>query len=388
MLVRLLCFLMLSAIPRSWAQAPDAAMNFGRYHALVIGNADYRDFPKLPIAVADARAVALTLRDYGFQTDLVLNASQERLLQILARYEVRAASDNLLIYHAGRSVREEASGQCFWLPVDAGKDGRARWIDTSIVSDRLKAFGAHHILLIADSCYADILPRDAEEAAPARDGVGWLTRARARRARQALVSGALEPEAGTGDGPSIFAQGLIGALRENRAVLSGRDLFIQTRASMAQRSRQTPAFQEIRMVGHRGGEFLFVSPARRSETRASASGVAVPASPPPVLRVITAGLLASLQFAAGVPTLPPDVQERLGEIAAQLSDTNERITLRSFATGIDESASRRMALSRAIEVRRFLGDKGVAVARINFSFLGRATDNDPGDHVDIELLGP
>ena len=49
-------------------------IEFGRYHALVIGNNEYANLPTLGTAVNDAEAVAAVLRSrYGFQVKLLLN---------------------------------------------------------------------------------------------------------------------------------------------------------------------------------------------------------------------------------------------------------------------------------------------------------------------------
>ena len=71
-------------MPRRWSLAllPGPAhgqsIDFGRYHALVIGNDDYAHLPKLKNAVADAQAVERLLKDsYGFDTTLLLNATRE-----------------------------------------------------------------------------------------------------------------------------------------------------------------------------------------------------------------------------------------------------------------------------------------------------------------------
>ena len=58
-----------------WAPAYAAAdVEFGRYHALVVGINDYKNLPRLETAVNDATAVADVLwQKYGFEVTLLLN---------------------------------------------------------------------------------------------------------------------------------------------------------------------------------------------------------------------------------------------------------------------------------------------------------------------------
>ena len=59
----------------------------GSYHALVIGNNEYRNMPKLKTAVADAKAVSRVLQDrYGFSVTTLINAT---------RYDVIGAMSDL-----------------------------------------------------------------------------------------------------------------------------------------------------------------------------------------------------------------------------------------------------------------------------------------------------
>ncbi|WP_162915000.1 caspase family protein, partial [Desertibaculum subflavum] len=238
-----------------------AAIDFGRYHALVIGNNDYRHIPKLRTAVNDARAIADVLKGkYDFKVELLVNADRDTMIQAINRYRGLGDRDNLVIYYAGHGVLDEASDRGFWLPVDAEKGNEARWIDVATISGNLRAMNARHILVIADSCYSGTLTR-AAPASLAQNGNrdAWLARMRERRARMALVSGGLEPVLdGGGGGNSVFARAVINTLRENEGVLQGGELFNQLRGRVVANADQTPAYNDIRYAGHEGGDFIFV----------------------------------------------------------------------------------------------------------------------------------
>ena len=79
---------------------PFADINFGTYHAIVIGNNDYAGMPKLKTAVTDAQAVARTLQqDYGYTVNLLINATRADIINSMAKARASLkANDNLLIY--------------------------------------------------------------------------------------------------------------------------------------------------------------------------------------------------------------------------------------------------------------------------------------------------
>ena len=169
----------------------DAARDteYGRYHALVIGNNEYSNFQSLKTAVNDASVVADVLRrDYGFEVELLLNANRYKIVTALNKLRAKLThNDNLLIYYAGHGVLDEVTDSCYWLPVDAESGNDANWIANSTVTNHLAAIPAKHILLVVDSCYSGTLSRGI--GAKLRVGVErseWL-----RRMAESLEGGQL-----------------------------------------------------------------------------------------------------------------------------------------------------------------------------------------------------
>ena len=63
------------------ALAARADSDFGRFHALVIGNQNYRHLKSLKTPLADARAVAAVLENkYGFEVELLLDKTREEIV--------------------------------------------------------------------------------------------------------------------------------------------------------------------------------------------------------------------------------------------------------------------------------------------------------------------
>ena len=233
----------------------------GAYHALVIGNNDYSDMPKLKTAVADAEAVSEVLAErYGFAVTTLLNATRYDIIGAMSDLRATLSYDtNLLIYYAGHGVVDPVTERGYWLPVEAEQSNPANWVSNDDITDMLKAIPARHILVIADSCYSGTLVR----AAPIKletweDRRNWLKRIFEKRSCTALASGGLEPVAGAGSGGhSVFAAALLAVLRENSEIIEAQELFAPVRKSVVLNANQTPVYSDIRLAGHDGGEFIF-----------------------------------------------------------------------------------------------------------------------------------
>ncbi len=235
-----------------------AALDYGRYYAVVIGNNAYKKLPKLNIAVGDARAVAAVLeRDYGFSVSLLTDANEEAVIGTLANLRrTLTPQDNLLIYYAGHGVYDEEAERGYWLPVDADADNRSNWISTADVTDMLKAIRAKHVMVVADSCYSGSLTRGL---AIGSGSAGYVQDILKRRARTVLTSGGLEPVLDAGGGEnSVFAKAFLDALRANAGVIEGEGVYRQVREQVVLNAEQTPEYGNIRLAGHDGGDFLFV----------------------------------------------------------------------------------------------------------------------------------
>jgi hypothetical protein len=241
---------------------PFADIHFGRYKALVIGNNNYRDMPKLKTAVNDARAVAKLLSDdYGFDTKLLIDATRADVIAAMARMRAKLkADDNLLIYYAGHGVVDNITEQGYWLPVDAEEAVPTNWVSNNDITTMLRAIRANHIMVVADSCYSGTLLRAAPaKMETARERAAWFKRVVKKRGRTALVSGGLEPVTDSGsEGHSVFAGAFLAALRENRDVIDGQTLYQTIKRPVVLNADQTPQYSDIRRAGHDGGDFLFV----------------------------------------------------------------------------------------------------------------------------------
>jgi len=142
-------------------------------HALVIENNTYVDLPKLGTARADAERIAGVLnRQYDYTVTLLRDATRDQNFDAFDRLRRELGEDdNLLIYYAGRGWLDPDADRGYWLPVDARRDTRSRWLSNGDITDLLRATKARQVMLVADSCYSGTLTRGIKIGS---EGSGYL----------------------------------------------------------------------------------------------------------------------------------------------------------------------------------------------------------------------
>ncbi|HLL77829.1 MAG TPA: SUMF1/EgtB/PvdO family nonheme iron enzyme [Pyrinomonadaceae bacterium] len=256
--------LLASAHPRAQQPAVAAQSGAAGYHALVIGNNDYRTLPKLKTAEADAREVAAILKEfYGFETTLLVNATRQQIVSALSAYRRRLGPEaNLLVYYAGHGINDKDADKAYWLPVDADRDDTSNWIIADEITTALKVVPARHVLVVSDSCYSGTLTRGlGESLPPPNEREQFIQRMMAGRSRTLMASGGDEPVADGGGGKhSVFAGALLRGLRDiDKPRFTAAELFrFYVEEPVAGRAQQTPEYNPLRNSGHESGDFVFV----------------------------------------------------------------------------------------------------------------------------------
>ncbi|MBC8013077.1 MAG: caspase family protein, partial [Methyloceanibacter sp.] len=126
--------------------------------ALVIGNNDYENVPKLLKAVNDAAAISKELAKLGFEVVTAQDVGRRAMSRALVELEGKIGpGDTALVYFAGHGFAVD--GTNYLLPVDVppagpGEEGLVK--DASFaatgLSDRLQEKGAGTVILILDAC--------------------------------------------------------------------------------------------------------------------------------------------------------------------------------------------------------------------------------------------
>ena len=237
---------------------PIPKLDYGNYHALVIGNDRYRHLKPLSNAVNDANDVASLLRSkYQFNVNLLTNATRDEIVSALSTLrKTVSAKDNILIYYAGHGYLDKDMDEGFWLPIDAVEDDQVHWVANDTIMRSVRAMKAKHVMVVADSCFSGTLIRGIKLTDRNPD---YLKKIVKKKARTVLTSGGLEPVSdGGGANNSVFAASFLRILDENTGVLDGNQLFTTIRKQVMMNADQTPEYGDIRKAGHEGGDFLFV----------------------------------------------------------------------------------------------------------------------------------
>ena len=123
--------------------------------ALVIGNSNYQNVPRLANPSADASAIAQMFKDAGFQfVDLQVDVGDLQFKRALRRFADAANdSDTAIVFFAGHGI--ELHGTNYMIPIDAKLADERDAPDEAIALDRIieAVDGAKRLrLIIVDAC--------------------------------------------------------------------------------------------------------------------------------------------------------------------------------------------------------------------------------------------
>jgi uncharacterized caspase-like protein len=149
--------------------------------ALVIGNNDYRNVPKLQKAVNDARAMGDTLKQLGFTVMVAENQNRQAFSQTLLAFDNAVeAGDTAFFFYAGHGF--EIAGQNFLLPTDvpAATEGQEELVrDASVLADRiierLQNRKVRTAILVFDACRNNPFERPGTRAVAGGGGLAPMT---------------------------------------------------------------------------------------------------------------------------------------------------------------------------------------------------------------------
>ena len=149
--------------------------------ALVIGNNDYKNVPKLQKAVNDARTMGDTLKQLGFSVMVAENQTRQAFSQTLLAFDKAVEpGDTAFFFYAGHGF--EIAGQNFLLPTDvpAASEGQEELVrDASVLADRiierLQNKKVRTAILVFDACRNNPFERAGTRAVAGGGGLAPMT---------------------------------------------------------------------------------------------------------------------------------------------------------------------------------------------------------------------
>ncbi|WP_291861281.1 caspase family protein [Bradyrhizobium sp.] len=149
--------------------------------ALVVGNDDCRNVPKLQKAVNDARTMGDTLKRLGFSVMVAENQTRQAFSESLLAFDKSVQrGDTAFFFYAGHGF--EIAGQNSLLPTDvpAATEGQEELVrDASVLADRiierLQNRGARTAILVFDACRNNPFERAGTRAVAGGGGLAPMT---------------------------------------------------------------------------------------------------------------------------------------------------------------------------------------------------------------------
>jgi len=149
--------------------------------ALVVGNNDYRNVPKLQKAVNDARTMGDTLKQLGFIVMVAENQTRAAFSQTLLAFDKAVGpGDTAFFFYAGHGF--EIAGQNFLLPTDVppATEGQEELVrDASVLADRIiermQNKKVRTAILVFDACRNNPFERQGTRAVAGGGGLAPMT---------------------------------------------------------------------------------------------------------------------------------------------------------------------------------------------------------------------
>ncbi|MDM8535907.1 caspase family protein [Desulfobacterales bacterium HSG17] len=122
--------------------------------ALVIGNGDYKDSP-LRNPPNDAKDMAKALKEYGFNVDTLINATQREMKKAVSKFGKKLKQGGAgLFYYAGHGM--QVSGRNYLIPVNAviesESDVEYESVDAGRILGKMEDAGNDLNIVILDAC--------------------------------------------------------------------------------------------------------------------------------------------------------------------------------------------------------------------------------------------
>nr|MBI3613180.1 caspase family protein [Nitrospirota bacterium] len=259
------------------APAEYVAEQSGKAYAVVIGIDSYQKIGSLRYAVADAKAMAQTLKQRGYEvTELYNERATRRAIESELRTKLPrkvGEQDRVLIFYAGHGQDEKVKGgkaMGYLLPVDVEQEElAATGVSMGTVRELADALPAKHVLFLLDVCFGGIAGTLTRGAPPAVTEA-YLKQITRERGRHVITAGAADQEVieSAQWGHSVFTYFLLKGLNEGLAdqddngVITSQELYTYLESRVfgeAQQQGHTQTPQMAELSGEKGQFVFFTS---------------------------------------------------------------------------------------------------------------------------------
>jgi hypothetical protein len=237
-------------------------------YALLFVTNTYDHMDDLVNPIFDGRTInGLLTEKYGFQTEVVENASNDQILAKITEYNLKKFNpqDQLFVFFAGHGVFDEALKEGYVVASNslANDPGRASYVSHILIRERLDNINCEHIFLMMDVCFGGTFDQALAKVRGEQDDENidkeFLIKKLTKRTRKFLTSGSKEyvPDGQPGR-HSPFAEKFILALREKGGG-TGRILSLVELRTYFLKLSTEPRFGSFGTRDDPASDFVFVA---------------------------------------------------------------------------------------------------------------------------------
>ena len=183
----------------------------GNLFAFLVGINRYEHFENLSTPIRDIYKIGQVLEQkFNAQTTYLENPTRRDIASEMNTLRKKLTpNDSVIVYYAGHGHFDDDTGEGYWLPKEAAVDDDTDWVSNNYVLNKLKAFRANNVMLVADSCFSGSIITRGVSLPQKEVGKTILEKYLNTPSRIAITSGGLKPVLdGGGNGNSIFASHL------------------------------------------------------------------------------------------------------------------------------------------------------------------------------------
>jgi len=195
-------------------------------YALIFVTDKYDHWNDLVNPIYDGTTIESILKEkYGFETEVVKNATHEEVLAKLYDYNTKEfnVQDQLFIFFAGHGYFDETLGEGYVVASNSLQNDKAKasYIPHTVLRQRVDNIKCEHIILTMDVCFGGTIDpllarsRSMDDVYAETTETEYLVRKLSKRTRKFLTSGSKEYVSdGIAGKHSPFASKFVQALRE------------------------------------------------------------------------------------------------------------------------------------------------------------------------------